>query len=179
MNKTAEEQFLRKKIRENYSVPENFYLQHFDYLNAEKVLHWLTEFSSSKDARIAELEEQVKFYEEEVPSLKRLIRPRPITTLTKLIHNAKHEWLNRPESIQFLNSIQKAVDKKYNQMKVIETRIEQSKFNKHNFVLVLKTESGKEFVLTGCSGNAYLEPYEDSVDTAYLEPYDDSEDTKQ
>jgi hypothetical protein len=57
--KAPEEIFLRNKIRENYSVPENFYLQHFDYLNAENVLHWLTDFSSSKDARIKDLEESL------------------------------------------------------------------------------------------------------------------------
>ena len=43
---TPEEIYLRKKIRENHSVPINFYLQHFNHLNAEEVLRWLEEYSS-------------------------------------------------------------------------------------------------------------------------------------
>lgn len=51
-------------------------------------------------------------------------------------------------------------------MKVIEFRIELSKVNTKCFILIAKTEDGKEWVCSGDPYNpTYLIPYENSFDT--------------
>lgn len=81
--------------------------------------------------------------------------------------NATEEWLKDPKNIEFLNELQNGVDKKYktNEMKVKEFIIQESVFNKKNFILIAKTECGKEFVVGGKQhAPTYLELVENSSD---------------
>lgn len=56
-------------------------------------------------------------------------------------------------------------------MKVKEFRIEESIFNKGLFILIAKTECGKEFVVGGKHHHpTYLEPIEYSIDVETKKP---------
>lgn len=53
-------------------------------------------------------------------------------------------------------------------MKVVEFRIEESKVNNGMFILIAKTEEGKEFVVGGNHHHpTYLEPLETSWDNGF------------
>ena len=121
MENKAEEIFLRKKIRENYSVPENFYLQHFDYLNAEKVLSWLKEYASQQKPEIIKSDNS----KINISLLEEVERLRKIETscIKLLAYGQKQIELNR-EAVDLI----KSDELKPEQTKVFQFRLAQGKF---------------------------------------------------